>query len=141
MFNKLLKNKRTWIVAATIVVLAAGIAVGILVNRNSKNPGSKDKPNVNLETDAGKEEEKPYDGEGLKIVEDEEETAGMQEDSVTAPESWSGTSETDQTESSNPSKGDKNKNGNETEKADKEEDGDISKDASFEEDREYGRIF
>lgn len=112
MFKKIATNKVFWIIIAGVVVILIGVVAGVMVSRDSKESGKPgadvgteaDNDGVKTESDKDGEDDKdkPYEGSGLEVGENDETPM----ESIDASGSWEDTTN-DQTGSSNTDKNEK----------------------------------
>ena len=98
MLKKISTNKKFWIVIAAVILVLAGILIGVIVHNNTKEFGQS---NVGTETDTNKDssdttdnsadvEDSIYEGSGLEVKEDDSDTAV---DRIDASGSWEDTAD------------------------------------------------
>ena len=118
MFSKLLKNKKT-LIAIVVAIIALLVLAFVLLLK--KNPEDSKKPNGDIQTEQ-EQNDKPYDGDGLDVEEDDD---VVQEEIAKAPNSWEGDDEAS----------DNNK------KEDETDDGNMSEEESPDKGETWGSIF
>jgi hypothetical protein len=89
MLKNLFANRKIFVLIIAVILLILGIVVVVALKQDLKEAGNSGvSSETDKDVDGAQEKDEPYNGEGLEIMEEEDETVG----SVDVPNDWDGTS-------------------------------------------------
>lgn len=147
MSEKLLKNKKVLILSIIILLVVAGLIIGMFLNKGSKESSESGKSNVNIGTEQNNDTVKEND-EDEGGLEDMEEVDESTEDKTDASGSWETTGDnkpndnsTNSTDQNNSNQNDSNQDDNNENDNNGDKDSDESGEDIIEDDKTWGEVF